>query len=163
LENSWPRLENFREKHRQIKCFGGEWCNGSTTDSDSVCLGSNPGSPAIPPPQIRCRGRWLAAPGHVARGARQPKEDAEARGCTLRRQKSLSCHHAVTSLHQTPGNPFANQRVYRSIDCGPKGSHVDFSAMMCGSGVESLPGWRASACAAGDSGTSRRPAGRLAR
>ena len=24
----------------------GEWCNGSTTDSDSVCLGSNPGSPA---------------------------------------------------------------------------------------------------------------------
>jgi hypothetical protein len=25
----------------------GEWCNGSTTDSDSVCLGSNPGSPAI--------------------------------------------------------------------------------------------------------------------
>src|SRR5690348_18160976 len=23
----------------------GEWCNGSTTDSDSVCLGSNPGSP----------------------------------------------------------------------------------------------------------------------
>lgn len=26
--------------------FIGEWCNGSTTDSDSVCLGSNPGSPA---------------------------------------------------------------------------------------------------------------------
>ena len=25
----------------------GEWCNGSTTDSDSVCLGSNPSSPAI--------------------------------------------------------------------------------------------------------------------
>jgi hypothetical protein len=24
----------------------GEWCNGSTTDSDSVCLGSNPSSPA---------------------------------------------------------------------------------------------------------------------
>ena len=27
----------------------GEWCNGSTTDSDSVCLGSNPSSPAILP------------------------------------------------------------------------------------------------------------------
>ena len=24
----------------------GEWCNGSTTNSDSVCLGSNPSSPA---------------------------------------------------------------------------------------------------------------------
>jgi hypothetical protein len=32
-----------------LNLFGksvGEWCNGSTTDSDSVCLGSNPGSPA---------------------------------------------------------------------------------------------------------------------
>src|ERR1700733_4105704 len=31
-----------------LRSFGnfGEWCNGSTTDSDSVCLGSNPSSPA---------------------------------------------------------------------------------------------------------------------
>ena len=28
----------------------GEWCNGSTYDSDSYCLGSNPSSPAILPP-----------------------------------------------------------------------------------------------------------------
>ena len=27
----------------------GELCNGSTTDSDSVCWGSNPYSPAIDP------------------------------------------------------------------------------------------------------------------
>ena len=25
----------------------GEWCNGSTADSGSVCLGSNPSSPAF--------------------------------------------------------------------------------------------------------------------
>ena len=25
----------------------GEWCNGSTYDSDSYCLGSNPSSPAF--------------------------------------------------------------------------------------------------------------------
>lgn len=25
-----------------------EWCNGSTADSDSVCLGSNPGTAANP-------------------------------------------------------------------------------------------------------------------
>src|SRR5271165_6027234 len=25
---------------------GGEWCNGSTADSGSACLGSNPSSPA---------------------------------------------------------------------------------------------------------------------
>ena len=46
LQNSWPRLQNFRKKRCNISAFGGEWCNGSTTDSDSVCLGSNPGSPA---------------------------------------------------------------------------------------------------------------------
>src|ERR1700752_5075141 len=27
----------------------GEWCNGSTADSDSACLGSNPSSPATIP------------------------------------------------------------------------------------------------------------------
>jgi hypothetical protein len=35
--------------HKALILLGnpiGEWCNGSTTDSDSVCLGSNPGSPA---------------------------------------------------------------------------------------------------------------------
>ncbi len=26
----------------------GLWCNGSTTDFDSVCLGSNPGNPTKP-------------------------------------------------------------------------------------------------------------------
>ena len=46
LENSLAILENFRKKRCQISYFGGEWCNGSTTDSDSVCLGSNPSSPA---------------------------------------------------------------------------------------------------------------------
>jgi hypothetical protein len=39
-------LENFRKKRCKISHFDGEWCNGSTTDSDSVCLGSNPSSPA---------------------------------------------------------------------------------------------------------------------
>ena len=49
LQNGQPALQNFRRKLSYFKHFGGEWCNGSTTDSDSVCLGSNPGSPAIPP------------------------------------------------------------------------------------------------------------------
>jgi hypothetical protein len=48
LQNSWPGLQNFRKKLCNIRGFDGEWCNGSTTDSDSVCLGSNPGSPATP-------------------------------------------------------------------------------------------------------------------
>ena len=34
------------KKRCQTKRLDGEWCNGSTTDSDSVCLGSNPSSPA---------------------------------------------------------------------------------------------------------------------
>ncbi len=46
LENSLAILENFRKKCCKMSHFGGEWCNGSTTDSDSVCLGSNPSSPA---------------------------------------------------------------------------------------------------------------------
>ena len=33
----------FRQRHK----FIGELCNGSTYDSDSYCLGSNPSSPAI--------------------------------------------------------------------------------------------------------------------
>ena len=32
-----------------IKRSVAEWCNGSTTDSDSVCWGSNPYSPAKNP------------------------------------------------------------------------------------------------------------------
>ena len=46
LQSFWQCLQNFRRKLKEFKRFGGEWCNGSTTDSDSVCLGSNPGSPA---------------------------------------------------------------------------------------------------------------------
>jgi len=40
-------LTEFRNVLNTLQ-FIGEWCNGSTTDSDSVCLGSNPSSPAIP-------------------------------------------------------------------------------------------------------------------
>ena len=50
LENSLAILENFRKKCCKFSHFGGEWCNGSTTDSDSVCLGSNPSSPVTPKP-----------------------------------------------------------------------------------------------------------------
>ena len=38
----------FRLRHDRARIFGsrfGNWCNGSTTDSDSVCLGSNPRFP----------------------------------------------------------------------------------------------------------------------
>ena len=35
----------------------GEWCNGSTYDSDSYCQGSNPCSPATLPPLSRGLGR----------------------------------------------------------------------------------------------------------
>ena len=41
LHDSRPRRSNQR-----TNSYLGEWCNGSTTDSDSVCLGSNPSSPA---------------------------------------------------------------------------------------------------------------------
>ena len=34
---------HLRQRHK----FIGELCNGSTYDSDSYCLGSNPSSPAI--------------------------------------------------------------------------------------------------------------------
>jgi hypothetical protein len=47
LQNPRSSLQNFRKNSCKISYFGGEWCNGSTTDSDSVCLGSNPSSPAI--------------------------------------------------------------------------------------------------------------------
>jgi hypothetical protein len=30
----------------------GLWCNGSTTDFDSVCLGSNPSNPTAKNPQF---------------------------------------------------------------------------------------------------------------
>jgi hypothetical protein len=46
LQNFRLSLQNYRKKRCLFSSFGGEWCNGSTTDSDSVCLGSNPGSPA---------------------------------------------------------------------------------------------------------------------
>jgi hypothetical protein len=38
-----------------VRLFVGEWCNGSTTDSDSVCLGSNPSSPATAGKQLTIR------------------------------------------------------------------------------------------------------------
>ena len=34
----------------RLQTADGEWCNGSTCDSDSYCLGSNPSSPAHMPP-----------------------------------------------------------------------------------------------------------------
>src|SRR6202040_4382497 len=46
LQDSFETLQDFSGKPSDINRFGGEWCNGSTTDSDSVCLGSNPSSPA---------------------------------------------------------------------------------------------------------------------
>ena len=41
----------------QLQLHIGELCNGSTYDSDSYCLGSNPSSPAIMPPWSRGLGR----------------------------------------------------------------------------------------------------------
>ena len=40
--------EKFVSLHRktEMKCSIGLWCNGNTTDSGPVILGSNPGSPA---------------------------------------------------------------------------------------------------------------------
>ncbi len=36
-----------RKANAERKNANGEWCNGSTYDSDSYCLGSNPSSPAL--------------------------------------------------------------------------------------------------------------------
>src|SRR5436309_1173449 len=41
-----PAIASTRLKLLRLLSNFGEWCNGSTTDSDSVCLGSNPSSPA---------------------------------------------------------------------------------------------------------------------
>src|SRR3954451_22566730 len=41
-----PAIVGTRFKLLTLLGNFGEWCNGSTTDSDSVCLGSNPSSPA---------------------------------------------------------------------------------------------------------------------
>jgi hypothetical protein len=76
-------LQNFRKNCCEISYFGGEWCNGSTTDSDSVCLGSNPSSPAKSDAQtefyfsvfflrrfgrrLRNKIKWLAEGGIEAR------------------------------------------------------------------------------------------------
>ena len=49
----------------------GEWCNGSTYDSDSYCLGSNPSSPAYMPPLSRGLGR---GPLKAETGVRIPSE-----------------------------------------------------------------------------------------
>ena len=49
------------------------WCNGSTTDSDSVCLGSNPGSSTKVP---LLRGTFFCAVG----GAEMPPDVRKCRG-----------------------------------------------------------------------------------
>ena len=49
------------------------WCNGSTTDSDSVCLGSNPGSSTKVP---LLRGAFFCAVG----GAEMPPDVRKCRG-----------------------------------------------------------------------------------
>ena len=49
------------------------WCNGSTTDSDSVCLGSNPGSSTKVP---LLRGTFFCAVG----GAEMPLDVRKCRG-----------------------------------------------------------------------------------
>src|SRR6516164_5957300 len=37
-----------------LSALPGEWCNGSTADSGSACLGSNPSSPACPINSLFC-------------------------------------------------------------------------------------------------------------
>src|SRR5216683_2755244 len=50
--SKWELAENERAMTRCRQIAFGEWCNGSTADSGSACLGSNPSSPASqgPPP-----------------------------------------------------------------------------------------------------------------
>ena len=54
-------------------CFG-DWCNGSTTDSESVCLGSNPRSPV----SIVSLEFWGDARAHAPRAATHAIAHAEA-------------------------------------------------------------------------------------
>ena len=48
-EDPWPprasRISCLDIGHRVKSGGDGEWCNGSTADSGSACLGSNPSSP----------------------------------------------------------------------------------------------------------------------
>lgn len=74
--------KNFFENPLESSAYG-EWCNGSTTDSDSVCLGSNPGSPATQtirvagptkPPLTSCSPRRTSVPpGPRRRGGSAPR------------------------------------------------------------------------------------------
>ena len=48
-----PRLSECSELFTIVSTLGG-WCNGSTADSESVCLGSNPSPPVFRPILTRC-------------------------------------------------------------------------------------------------------------
>ena len=63
---------------RKLRYADGEWCNGSTCDSDSYCLGSNPSSPAHMPPLSRGLGRGpLKAETRVRIPSEVLKSDSE--------------------------------------------------------------------------------------
>src|SRR5438309_6255463 len=55
-EDPWPprasRISCLDIGHRVKSGGDGEWCNGSTADSGSACLGSNPSSPAFLKPEM---------------------------------------------------------------------------------------------------------------
>ena len=53
------------------------WCNGSTTDSDSVCLGSNPGSSTKVP---LLRGAFFCAVGGAGEYLKMRPDVRKCRG-----------------------------------------------------------------------------------
>src|ERR1700687_4872089 len=110
----------------------GEWCNGSTTDSDSVCLGSNPSSPANDR-----RSLPLHALGFIkdipsqSRGAIRPSldrvhprksEGAGNAGCALhprsRTQWRSGCAHEHTGSAEASGIPCV--MALRLMPCSPR-------------------------------------------
>ena len=68
-------LQKFSTINAVISIAYGEWCNGSTTDSDSVCLGSNPSSPASPH-AAKCRAILFQATPTAPDNDRHPRDDA---------------------------------------------------------------------------------------
>ena len=103
-----------------MQLCGGELCNGSTYDSDSYCLGSNPSSPAIPGSMVK---RLRRRPLKAKSGVRFPLELPTKNPCmanamqgffvfvlytqppTRRTEKRGSLLYAVAIRFQKPCRP----------------------------------------------------------
>src|ERR1700749_3626677 len=106
----FTRSSQFIRYIIDISGYFGEWCNGSTTDSDSVCLGSNPSSPA----KISLSKQWpkFITGSFKARLALQKLMAARSRG---------GMHPSSARVHprnrRVPCDPQEGRRECRDARC----------------------------------------------